>query len=150
MGQLHDRMAQDLVLRNLSPATARNYLLYGRKFATHYGLMAGVNVSTKLEQCRRLLGMDETAPKARPQPTWIERLVAWTGQDPLRCAPAGRGGSANFRTRNCCWRAVAVEACKVADRVIAVVQPVEPVRQKSRKADVRLLFGEEEARGRQA
>jgi hypothetical protein len=28
MGQLHDRMAQDLVLRNLSPATARNYLLW--------------------------------------------------------------------------------------------------------------------------
>ena len=33
MGQLHDRMAQDLVLRNLSPATRRNYLLYCRKFA---------------------------------------------------------------------------------------------------------------------
>jgi hypothetical protein len=32
-GQLHDRMAQDLVLRNLSPATARNYLVYGRQFA---------------------------------------------------------------------------------------------------------------------
>jgi hypothetical protein len=37
MGQLHDRMAQDLVLRNLSPATARNYLLYGRKFAAFFG-----------------------------------------------------------------------------------------------------------------
>jgi hypothetical protein len=33
MGQLHDRMAQDLVLRNFSPETARNYLLNGRKFA---------------------------------------------------------------------------------------------------------------------
>jgi integrase/recombinase XerD len=33
MGQLHDRMAEDLVLRNLSPATRRNYLLYCRKFA---------------------------------------------------------------------------------------------------------------------
>jgi site-specific recombinase XerD len=33
MGQLHDRMAQDLVLRNFSPATPRNYLLYCRKFA---------------------------------------------------------------------------------------------------------------------
>jgi len=31
MGQLHDRMAQDLVLRNLSPATARNYLLANRQ-----------------------------------------------------------------------------------------------------------------------
>lgn len=37
MGQLRDRMAQDLVLRNLSPATARNYLLYGRKFAAFFG-----------------------------------------------------------------------------------------------------------------
>jgi integrase/recombinase XerD len=36
MGQLHDRMAQDLVLRNLSPATARNYLLYARKFAAFF------------------------------------------------------------------------------------------------------------------
>jgi integrase/recombinase XerD len=33
MGQLHDHMAEDLVLRNLSPATRRNYLLYRRKFA---------------------------------------------------------------------------------------------------------------------
>ncbi len=33
MGQLHDRMAQDLTLRNFSLATACNYLLYGRKFA---------------------------------------------------------------------------------------------------------------------
>jgi hypothetical protein len=33
MGQLHDRTAEDLVLRNLSPATRRHYLLYWRKFA---------------------------------------------------------------------------------------------------------------------
>jgi integrase/recombinase XerD len=36
MGQLRDRMEQDLILRNLSPATRRNYLLYCRKFADHY------------------------------------------------------------------------------------------------------------------
>ena len=36
MGQLRDRMEQDLVLRRLSPATRRNYLLYCRKFAAHY------------------------------------------------------------------------------------------------------------------
>jgi len=36
MGQLHDRMEQDLVLKGLSPATRRNYLLYCRKFAAHY------------------------------------------------------------------------------------------------------------------
>jgi hypothetical protein len=30
MGQLRDRMEQDLKLRGLSPATSRNYLLYCR------------------------------------------------------------------------------------------------------------------------
>src|SRR5262249_11513512 len=51
----------------------------------HYGLLAGVNVSTKLEQCRRLLGLSATPRQARPHQTWIEWLVAWTGQEPLRC-----------------------------------------------------------------
>jgi integrase/recombinase XerD len=36
MGQLRDRMEQDLILRRFSPATRRNYLLYCRKFAEHY------------------------------------------------------------------------------------------------------------------
>lgn len=37
MGRLRDRMEQDLILRKLSPATRRNYLLYCRKFVAHYG-----------------------------------------------------------------------------------------------------------------
>ena len=37
MGQLRDRMEEDLNLRGLSPATRRNYLLYCRKFVAHYG-----------------------------------------------------------------------------------------------------------------
>jgi integrase/recombinase XerD len=36
MGQLRDRMEQDLKLRGLSPATIRNYLLYCRKFAAFF------------------------------------------------------------------------------------------------------------------
>jgi integrase/recombinase XerD len=36
MGQLRDRMEQDLKLKGLSPATIRNYLLYCRKFAAFY------------------------------------------------------------------------------------------------------------------
>jgi hypothetical protein len=36
MGQLRDRMEQDLKLKGVSPATIRNYLLYGRKFAAFY------------------------------------------------------------------------------------------------------------------
>jgi hypothetical protein len=51
----------------------------------HYGLMAGVNVATKLEQCRRLVDTSVTAREARANKTWIEWLVAWTGQEPLRC-----------------------------------------------------------------
>ena len=37
MGQLHDQMEQDLILKQLAPSTRRNYLLYCRKFAAHYG-----------------------------------------------------------------------------------------------------------------
>src|SRR3954451_3988530 len=36
MGQLHDRMEEDLKLKGYSPSTRRNYLLYCRKFAAHY------------------------------------------------------------------------------------------------------------------
>jgi integrase/recombinase XerD len=36
MGRLHDRMAEDLTLRNFSPATRRNYLLYARKFVAFF------------------------------------------------------------------------------------------------------------------
>jgi len=36
MGQLRDRMEQDLKLKGLSPATIRNYLLYCRKLAAFY------------------------------------------------------------------------------------------------------------------
>ena len=39
-------------------------------------------------------------------------------------------------------RAVAVEARKVADRVIAIVQPVEPVRPKPQRPKVKGLFEE--------
>jgi integrase/recombinase XerD len=36
MGQLRDRMEQDLILRNFSPATRKIYLLYARRFIAHY------------------------------------------------------------------------------------------------------------------
>ena len=36
MGQLRDRMAADLVFRNFSPSTRRNYLLYAKKFAEFF------------------------------------------------------------------------------------------------------------------
>lgn len=36
MGQLRDRMEQDLILKGFAPSTRRNYLLYCRKFAAHY------------------------------------------------------------------------------------------------------------------
>ena len=37
MGQLRDRMTEDLKLRKLSPSTNKVYLLYARKLAKHYG-----------------------------------------------------------------------------------------------------------------
>lgn len=36
MGQLRDRMDEDLKLRGVSAATRRKYLLYGRKYAAFY------------------------------------------------------------------------------------------------------------------
>ena len=39
-------------------------------------------------------------------------------------------------------RAVAVEARKVADRVIAIIQPVEPVRAKVKQAEAKSLFAD--------
>lgn len=36
MGQLRDRMEQDLILKGFAPTTRRNYLLYCHKFAAHY------------------------------------------------------------------------------------------------------------------
>jgi hypothetical protein len=39
-------------------------------------------------------------------------------------------------------RAVALEARRVADRVIAIVQPVEPVRQKHKRTEPKSLFAE--------
>lgn len=36
MGQLRNRMEEDLTLKGLSPATQKIYLLYCRKFAAHY------------------------------------------------------------------------------------------------------------------
>ena len=37
MGQLRDRMTEDLKLRKLSPSTNKVYLLYARKLAKHFG-----------------------------------------------------------------------------------------------------------------
>jgi hypothetical protein len=50
----------------------------------HFGLLASVNVATKLQQCRQLLGQ-ETQSGPRPTKCWIDRVLEWTGQDPRRC-----------------------------------------------------------------
>jgi len=54
----------------------------------HYGLMAGRNVATRLQQARNLLAPAEAvAPAPCPAPirTWEQRVLAWTGQDPMHC-----------------------------------------------------------------
>jgi hypothetical protein len=51
----------------------------------HYGLLAGANAATKLQECRRLLGAQAAGAAARPPQTWVERVLEWTGQDPRLC-----------------------------------------------------------------
>jgi len=51
----------------------------------HYGLLAGVNVPTKLEQCRRLLEATPAAKEVGRAQTSIERVLDCTGHDPTRC-----------------------------------------------------------------
>jgi hypothetical protein len=51
----------------------------------HYGLLASINVAGKLAQCRRLLEADCQPRPKRPTKTWIERVLEWTGQDPMAC-----------------------------------------------------------------
>jgi Putative transposase/Transposase zinc-binding domain len=50
----------------------------------HFGLLASVNVATKLQRCRKLLGQ-ETPSDPQPPKCWIDRVLEWTGQDPRRC-----------------------------------------------------------------
>ena len=50
----------------------------------HYGLLASVNVATKLARCRQLLGQETPAVPLVPK-CWIDRVMEWTGQDPRRC-----------------------------------------------------------------
>jgi hypothetical protein len=52
------------------------------------------------------------------------------------------GGWSDSKGKRLEGRAVAVEARKVAERVIAIVQPVEPVRVKKQRQKVRGLFEE--------
>jgi len=50
----------------------------------HFGLLASVNVATKLQRCRQLLGQ-ETSSGPQPAKCWVDRVLEWTGQDPRRC-----------------------------------------------------------------
>jgi hypothetical protein len=50
----------------------------------HFGLLASVNVATKLQRCRQLLGQ-ETPAAPQPAKCWVDRVLEWTGQDPRRC-----------------------------------------------------------------
>src|SRR5215472_783620 len=50
----------------------------------HYGLLASVNVATKLQRCRQLLGQETPSDPQAPK-CWIDRVWEWTGQDPRRC-----------------------------------------------------------------
>jgi len=85
---------RDKVMRLAIDEFIRRFLLHvlpkGLVRIRHYGLLAGVNVSTKLERCRRLLGAAAQPREMHPAKTWVERLLEWTGQDP-RCCPRCQG-----------------------------------------------------------
>jgi hypothetical protein len=51
----------------------------------HYGLLASVNVATKLAHCWGLLSGAEKPKVVGPPKTWRENMLEWTGQDPLQC-----------------------------------------------------------------
>jgi hypothetical protein len=57
----------------------------------HYGLLASRNVPTKLARARELLA-GGTAGETRPRsaPNWLERLLAWVGDD-FTCCPHCHG-----------------------------------------------------------
>jgi len=79
---------QSKVMRLTTEEFLRRFLLHvlpkGFVRIRHYGLLASVNVSTKLERCRQLLGQ-EAQPASPPPKNWMERILEWTGQDPMRC-----------------------------------------------------------------
>ena len=65
MGQLRDRMEQDLKLKGVRPATIRNYLLYARKFA---GFFLGVLGRPYPSSCSGVATGRKPAPTERPCP----------------------------------------------------------------------------------
>jgi hypothetical protein len=79
---------QTKVMRLAVEEFLRRFLLHvlpkGFVRIRHYGLLASVNVTTKLPRCRQLLGQEtpSTPPSCK---SWIDRVLEWTGQDPMRC-----------------------------------------------------------------
>jgi hypothetical protein len=80
---------RDKVMRLAIDEFIRRFLLHvlpkGFVRIRHYGLLAGGNAASKLEQCRRLLGAAAPDLESRPASTWVERVLEWTGQDPRLC-----------------------------------------------------------------
>ena len=95
MGQRHDRRAQDLVLRNLSPATARHYLLYGRKFAAFFGRSATELGEAKICQyLRHAIEVQEDLYSSRERRICPLGRHAVTDSESL-LGDGNRGGRAN-------------------------------------------------------
>ena len=80
---------QTKVMRLTIDEFIRRFLLHvlpkGFVRIRHYGLLASINVATRLEQCRRLLDATDKPTAKRSTKTWLERVQEWTGQEPLRC-----------------------------------------------------------------
>ena len=79
---------QTKVMRLSAEEFLRRFLLHvlpkGFVRIRHYGLLASINVATKLARCRQLLGNEAKATQPSCK-SWIERILEWTGQDPMLC-----------------------------------------------------------------
>ena len=92
MGQLRDRMEQDLKLKGVSPATIRNYLLYCRKFAAFF--MRSPEQLGAAEVRAFLLHQIEVEQLAYAsyRQVYAARKFLYSKLSPLRGPPSARNG----------------------------------------------------------
>jgi len=88
------------VMRLTADEFVRRFLLHvlPKRFVRirHYGLLAGRNVSTRLQRCRELLGAAAAAKAPTPPVTWLDLLEQWTGMDFTDC-PRCQGPLTRYR-----------------------------------------------------
>ena len=81
--------SQTKVMRLSADEFLRRFLLHvlprGFVRIRHSGLLASSNVAVKLRRCHELLNAALKPSREVKGKTWIDRVLEWTGQDPMRC-----------------------------------------------------------------